>query len=123
MKLLLISALTFLTATAAFADTYTCRFSGAKGNYRIVLKMDHRAGNKIVPVTIYLNNKVQISHETKQRVSSEAHNDSYGMTLRDSSHPQYKYDLSFDAMYLSKLTLTMPGIKNLEIDNCERRRN
>lgn len=121
MKKLLMAIVAILTLNIAFADTQVCSFRAAEGDsYRIAFKLNEGIAKDQVLVTIYRNNKIQISHLTKVKVDPDSHGDGWSITLRDPNHRQYKYELFFDAQYVSAAYVTMPGLKDFRIDSCRR---
>lgn len=103
----------------ASADIYKCEFRGADGDYKIVF--NYGSGNSdIIPTEIFRNGKSLIKHAPKRYVDSDSHGDGWSLKLRDRSMPKYKYELFFDAMYLSTVYVTMPGYKDERIKGCRR---
>lgn len=124
MKKFLFTALALFSANISFADTHVCNLTSPEGSsYRISFKFNEGERREQVLVTIYLNNKVQISHLNSVKVDSDSHGDGWGMTLKDPNHRQYKYDINFEAQYVSSAYVTMPGLKNYPVDSCRRLKN
>lgn len=116
MKLFLLAMTILVTMNVAFAETYICNFRHQDSSYRLKFEFDRNMDD--AQVTIYRSNKVQISHTTTGR--SDGFGDGWDLKLTDSKHRQYKYHLWFNAMSLETVDLTMPGLKNFEVDSCRR---
>lgn len=119
MKRLLLTLSVLFLLNSAFAETYVCSFRQDNAAMRVRFDFDSNMEN--AKVTIYRGNSVQISHQTKGR--SDGYGDGWDLVLRDRNHPQYKYHLFFDALYLDSVVLSMPGMPKQEIDNCRRLRS
>jgi hypothetical protein len=123
MMRFLVTVLVLIAMNVAFADTHVCNFNSPEGSsYKIAFKFNEGVRKDQVLVTIYLNNRVQISHLNNVKVDSDSHGDGWGMTLKDPNHRQYKYDINFDAQNISSAYVTMPGLKDYRIDSCRRLR-
>lgn len=120
MKLFILTISILFGANLAFADSYVCKFTSEKGKHKLVFDFDESQNRDEIQVTVYLNNRIKISHMTRIKVDSDSHADGWSMNLVDSDHSQYKYSLYFDALYLYSVYVTMPGFKEYEVENCER---
>lgn len=116
MKHHIFTLVVLLSINAAFAETYVCSFRQGSDAMRVKFDFDQSMEN--AAVTIYRNNRIQISHETKGE--SDGFGDGWDITLRDFKHPQYRYELFFNAMDLYSLKMTIPGMAKVETENCRR---
>lgn len=119
MKVLTSALFVLAFSGVASADIYKCDFRGPKGDYRIVF--NYGSGNSnVIPTEIFLNGKSVLKHKPTLKVDPDSHGDGWSLTLKDRSLPKVKYELFFDAAYLSTVYLTIPGFQNERIRDCRR---
>lgn len=120
MKFMLLTLTVLMSATAAMADTHICNFRVSNVAHSVRFDFTEIGNRKDVLVTIKKENRIMISHTAKIKVDGDSHGDGWGMTLSDSLHRQYKYDLSFDAADLYNVRMSLPGVSEVETQDCRR---
>lgn len=120
MKFMLLTLTLLTSATAAMADTHICNFKVNEVAHSVRFDFTEYGNQKEVLVTIKKGSRIMISHTAKIKVDGDSHGDGWGMSLSDSLHRQYKYDLNFDAADLYNLRMTLPGAGEVETEDCRR---